>query len=137
MPKRKTQKNKNKRVGKKQRRRTAVRQHGGKIFTLYIKNSNNSETIFNAHDKIGIKNIIDKQIDESKRNDYVFTQRSSTEYAVTSINLFNIDMDAQGTTISNWDHLMNSKIYPGTTYAENFMTDGLLPYVVFMKEYFP
>lgn len=137
MPKRKTQKNKNKRVGKKQRRRTAVRQHGGNGFTLSIKSVYGREKKINVDNEAEIKNMIDNQIKVLERNNYVFIKRSPTEYAVTPISLFEINMDSTGTTVSTWEDLMKNNVYFDTTYAEDFISKNLLPYDLFMKTYFP
>lgn len=116
MPKRKTQ---NKRAGKKQRRRTVMRQRGGGKLTGKSKGSErserskrivqkkqsiilevdnmNSQSIIDTYEGTNLKTLIEDNIHEFNRNNYVIKKINDYKYKASKITyLMASDNDGEG-----------------------------------------
>lgn len=129
MPKRKTQ---NKRAGKKQRRRTAMRQRGGVvIYTLTIeKNINNGQ--INIHKGTDLKELIDGNI--SSPENYMFKKGTQNHYSAYAINYIPQPFDQFGPTINTWKQMGDNRYNSRQTYAEEYRRKGYMPYDEIIKQ---
>jgi hypothetical protein len=122
MPKRKTQ---NKRAGKKQRRRTSMRQRGGLvIYTLTFKNINNGQ--INRHRGINLKELIDENI--SSPENYMFRKGTQNHYSAFPITYIHQSYNANGPTINTWNQMKNNH------YEEEYRREGYMPYDEIIKQ---
>jgi len=122
MPKRKTQ---NKRAGKKQRRRTAMRQRGGLvIYILTITNINNGQT--NVYKGINLKKLIDNNI--SSPENYMFRKGTQDRISAFPITYIPQTFDSNGPTINTWEQMENKQYNYTQTYADYFRYHGYMPY---------